>query len=94
MTLTIFSIYDSKAEAYITPFFAINSATGIRDFETAARDKNTKFWSHPGDFTLFEMGSFDQDSGKTELLKTPINHGTALVHQVRAPGLAVVEGTG
>ncbi len=78
MNLTIFTVHDSKAEAYITPFFASNKAVGLRMFEQAANDESAQFHTHAGDYTLFELGTFDQDRGTFDLHLTPINHGLAI----------------
>lgn len=81
MQLTIFSIYDSKAEAYIQPFFAPNAPTGLRMFGDAANDETTMFAKHGEDYTLFELGTFDQNTGETTIHKAHKSHGTALQHQ-------------
>lgn len=61
--LKVFSVFDSKAVAFIQPFFSVNSAVAIRDFSRAARDPSTGFFQHPADFTLFELGEWDPSSG-------------------------------
>jgi len=80
--MLMFSIYDSKAEAYNNPFYARNEATARRMFGAAAMDPNTDLHKFGGDFTLFMVGEFDEDTG---LLHRPplgggafINCGTAL----------------
>lgn len=78
MELIMFSVFDSKAEAYIQPFFSPNHAVGIRDFTTAANDPNTQFHINAGDYTLFELGKFDQATGKITKLNAPKNLGTAI----------------
>jgi len=85
MKLSLFSIHDSKAEAFIQPFFAINPAVAIRQFTTAVNDPTTQFSQTPGDYTLFELGTFEQDNAKFDLHKTPINHGLAIAFKTQAP---------
>jgi len=63
MLLAIFSVWDSKAAAYIQPFFASNNNVAIRMFETACRDQSHDFHRHAEDYTLFRIGSFDQEKG-------------------------------
>lgn len=79
MNLSIFSVHDSKAEAFICPFFAQNTAVGLRMFTQACNDISTEFYRNAGDFTLFEMGIFDQDTGKFELFDVAKNHGLAVI---------------
>lgn len=81
MQLVIFSVHDQKAEAFIQPFYAPNVAMAIRMFSTAANDPSTQFAQNPGDYTLFEIGRFDQDTGEILSAGTPINHGLAIQHQ-------------
>lgn len=78
MQLTVFSVHDSKAEAFICPFFSQNSAVGLRMFAQAVNDRAANFFNNAGDYTLFELGTFDQDKGQFTEHDTPINHGLAL----------------
>lgn len=78
MNMTIFSIWDSKAEAFHLPWFTQNVQTGLRMFSDAVNDSGTQFNKHAGDYTLFEMGTFETTSGKFKQHKTPINHGLAI----------------
>ena len=73
----IFTIYDSKAETCLPPFFSPNSATAIRDFEVAANDTSTVFYKHAADYTLFEIASWDDQTGHIEP-HVHINLGTAI----------------
>lgn len=82
MKIIAFSIHDSKAAAFIQPFFCPTVAVGIRSYQQAANDPDTMFARFPGDYTLFEIGTFDQETGTLEQLEHPINHGLALIHQV------------
>lgn len=79
--LTIFSIYDQKADAFIQPWFLPNTATGIRAFSDAANDPETNMCKHPEDYTLFELGTFDPSKGKIKLHKVPLSLGLALTMQ-------------
>ncbi len=63
MLLTIYSVWDSKADAYIQPFFASNDAVAIRMFQTAAHNTDHDFHLHAEDYTLFRLGTFDQLKG-------------------------------
>lgn len=78
MNITMFSVYDSKAAAYLQPLFASNQAVGIRMFSTAANDEEHEFNRHAGDFTLFEIGTFECDSGVFTPHKAHLSLGTAL----------------
>lgn len=81
MILEIFSIFDSKAAAFITPFFSPTKGTGIRSFKQAANDPTNMFTIHAGDYTLFHLGTFYIETGKITMLDTPENLGLAITHQ-------------
>jgi len=57
--LKIFSIYDSKAVAHITPFYLANEALAIRAVTQAVNDEKHQFHNQPEDYTLFLLGEFD-----------------------------------
>lgn len=81
----LFSVYDSKAEAFIQPFFSPTTGTAIRSFESACNEASHDFNKHAGDYTLFEIGEFDHDSAKLETLDTPHNLGIALTFISQEP---------
>lgn len=83
MKLTAFSVYDSKAAAYITPFFTPTIAMGTRSFGEAANDPNLMFARHPSDYTLFEIGEFDLETGELKKHDALINHGLAITYQTQ-----------
>ncbi len=78
MILKIYSVYDSKAEAFLPPFFQATKAMAIRIFENVANDPKHQFGANPADYTLFEIGQFDDESAKIEAHKTPHNIGLAI----------------
>lgn len=61
--MNIYSIYDSKAEAYLQPFFAKNHAVAMRMLENATRDPSSDFHNHSEDYTLFCVGEWDERDG-------------------------------
>lgn len=77
MMMRIFSVYDSKANAYGSPFFMPNQAMALRSFAAAALDKNSGIGQFPTDFTLFEIGTFDDSGGLIQPIEPFINHGLA-----------------
>lgn len=76
--MKIFSIYDSKAEAFITPFFSQSTGTALREFEQAANEEGHQFYKYGGDYSLHELGAFDEFTGKISLLTAPIDLGLAM----------------
>lgn len=61
--MKIYSIYDTKAEAYMQPWYARTKGEALRSFEQAVNDPQSQLSKHPSDFTLFELGEFDEQMG-------------------------------
>lgn len=81
MKLEIFAVHDSKADAYITPFFQPKVNQAKRVFQNASQDIKHAFGRNPEDYTLFHLGSWDDDTAKLAPLKTPVSLGLALEYQ-------------
>lgn len=80
MDLKIFSVFDSKAGAFIQPFFSINVATATREFATAAQDGDHAFHRHSGDFELFLLGEWDQYEGHIKMYEQKQSLGLASMY--------------
>ncbi len=78
MILKIFSIYDQKAKAYITPFFLPTAGMATRTFTDMINDPKCAFSKHPEDYTLFSLGQFNDLTAETTLEKTPMTMHTGL----------------
>jgi len=77
MILKIFSVFDSKAGAFLQPFFSINVATASREFMSAAQDASHAFHRHSGDYELFLLGEWDQYEGMLKMYETKQSLGLA-----------------
>lgn len=84
MDMYVYSIYDSKAEAFITPWFAQTPAVAMRQFIAAANDKGD-FNRFAEDYTLFELGKWDTETALFESHKTPISKGNAIQFRTEKP---------
>ena len=81
MKLLVFSVFDSKAEVYGTPIFFATKGLAIRAFSDQVNRPDSPLNAHSGDFTLFEIGEFSQDTGMLESHKTPYSLGTGLEYK-------------
>ena len=70
-TKIVSSVYDSKAAAFLAPIFTVTSAVALRAFTQAANDSGHDFSRYAGDYTLFELGTFDEQNAKFDLHATP-----------------------
>lgn len=72
-----FAVYDSKAEAYLTPFFMPSTGAAVRAFTDLVNDRNTTVSRHPEDYNLFQIGEYDDASGSVSSV-TKISLGCAI----------------
>lgn len=71
MDLKIFSIYDEKAKAYFPPQFQPQIGQAIRTFTDIVNNPETQLHKHPEDYSLYHIGSFNDDNAKLESLNEP-----------------------
>jgi len=76
--LKVFSVFDSKVCAYMNPIFLRSKGEALRVFEATVNSADHQFNKNPEDFTLFELGSWDEEKAKFTLNSTPISLGVAL----------------
>lgn len=83
MKKSVFTCYDSKAGFHSQPFHCFSRGEAIRLFSDEANNPNTQLGKHPEDFTLFELGTFDDETAKFDLHATPISCGLASEFVIR-----------
>lgn len=66
MLLKIYAVLDKAAGFFSSVHTAQNDAVAIRSFSDAARMPDTVFNQHPEDFTLVQVGTFDDQTGQVE----------------------------
>ncbi len=64
MKLNMYSIFDQATGLYSRPFFTQSDGEAIRSFSDIAVDADHPIGKHPGDYTLFRLGIFDDTTGK------------------------------
>lgn len=78
MKLKVFAVFDSKVLAFTTPFFQRTSGEATRAFADAVNKEGSNFKSHAEDYTLFELGSWDDATAVFDMLETPHSLGLAV----------------
>ncbi|QXP08096.1 MAG: nonstructural protein [Arizlama microvirus] len=71
MILKVFGIYDSKVGAYLPPFMMKSVGEAERALTSHVNDPDHNFAKYAEDFTLFELGSWDDATARYTLLNTP-----------------------
>ena len=81
MKIGIYAVRDNKVNGFMQPMFLLSEGVARRSFTDAINgDKNGLFYKYPGDFDLYSLGSFDDQTGEL-IAETPRNlcNGSALV---------------
>lgn len=71
MKLQVMAAYDKKAKAFANPWFAPQVAVAVRSFADAANTPDHQVCKHPEDFSLYLLGTFDDEFGTFNLTSTP-----------------------
>ena len=87
MNQYIFTIYDTKAEAYTAPFVAKTAGIASRMFEELVNQQGHQFNKFPGDYVLYQVGSWDESNGVCTPME-PTNLGAGLQYLATGPELA------
>lgn len=78
MKRKLFCIYDSKVKSYLDPITLRNTGEALRAFDSIVNNPGSDFNKYPGDYTLFEIGEFDDETGSLFQYEAKINLGLAI----------------
>lgn len=67
----VFTVFDSKAKAYLNPFYMTSFGAAERLFGDMCNEPEHQFHKHPEDFTLFSLGEFNDNNGQFITSETP-----------------------
>lgn len=71
MNYRVFAIFDEKARNFNAPFFMVHKGEALRAFGDLCLDERSKISKHKEDYKLYELGVFDDASGKLVSLDVP-----------------------
>lgn len=89
MNVKLFCVYDCKSEIFKPPFTALTTADALRSWAAICNDPQTQISMHPADFTLFELGTYDQTKGEFTLYAAKVSLGTALEQKAQSEQLSL-----
>lgn len=81
MKKRLYAIHDAKIEAFNSPFTMHTVGEALRGFVEVVNDPSTQFCKHPEDFTLFELGEYEESSGTISPYATPKPIGKAIEYK-------------
>ncbi len=88
MKHNVFTVHDSKAQAYLPPFYLPEIGMAIRVFSDCVNSADHQFGKHPSDYTLFDLGVFNDNTGLMVLFPSPSKLMNG-VEAIRAPLVSV-----
>lgn len=73
MRLIMCAVRDRAADAYARPMFVPSVGIAIRSFsdEVNRKAEDNQMYNHADDFDLYELGVYDDETAKFEILDTP-----------------------
>lgn len=83
--LKVFTVYDEKAEAYLTPFYLQKEGQAIRAISDCVNDVNHAFCRNASDYTLFCLGTFDEDTAEFKAEKKSLGNLVEFKTQMEIP---------
>lgn len=97
MKMNFYSVFDSATNAYMRPFVMQSDGQAIRGFTDESVRADSEMAKHPEDYSLFRIGSFDDNDGILEGCEPKC---IARAHEVAAatrekggPQLDLIEGS-
>lgn len=71
MKYGVYAIYDSAAHVFSAPTIDISDASAVRGFQQAIANSGSLMNFKPDDFSLYQVGTFDVETGELEPLTPP-----------------------
>lgn len=72
MIYPVYAIRDAKV-GFMSPTVDQNDASAARNFEHAVMNSASLMNSHPGDYALYRIGSFDTETGVIKKEELPVH---------------------
>lgn len=71
MIYGVYAIYDSAAHVFTAPTIDISDASAVRSFQQAIANSGSVMNFKPDDFSLYQVGTFDVETGVLEPFTPP-----------------------
>lgn len=69
--LKIVAIKDCAVQAFMRPSFIPATGGAVREFGDAVNDPKHEIYKHPGDYEMYYLGDFDEETGQFTCPKSP-----------------------
>lgn len=64
VNLILFCVRDNKTGVFEAPYFHKHSAIALRSWEQGVNMQDSIYGKYPDDYTLYEMGTLNTDTGE------------------------------
>lgn len=81
MNMYVMAVYDSKAGVHSVPYYSITLGIAIRAFREAANTLDHPVCKYPEDYSLFELGMWNDETAVFTPLREPKNLGLAATYK-------------
>lgn len=86
MKLQVMSVYDTKARAFLPPFFVPHVDVGLRAIASAANEPGHQLCRFAADFEIYHLGEWDDGTGVYEARPQPFAYGRVItLREVSTP---------
>lgn len=72
MILRVFAVRDVKTEVYSSPMFFVTNGVALRSFADEVQNAKSELARHAEDFSLWLIGSYDDQKGALMPLDLPV----------------------
>lgn len=72
MIYGVYSIFDATAQVFTAPTIDISDASAVRAFQQAVANAGSVMNFKPEDFSLYQIGTFDVETGRLAEIVPPI----------------------
>lgn len=83
----MFAPFDSKLKVWMNPMFFMHSGQAERTWQEIANDPQSLVCKHPEDFTLFQVGEFNDETGEISSIHPPVQLMAAVAAKKKPDGV-------
>lgn len=87
-----FSAHDKKIGIFYAPFFCAHTGQALRNWDDLCNNPDTVMGKHPGDFNLYQVGEFDEDTGVFDPFPQPVHVANAIDTKAKPEGVLPLQG--
>lgn len=77
----VYTVYDSKAQVYMQPIYFRADGEAVRAFKSSVQQAGHQFALNPGDYTMFCIGEYDDDTARFISYESFVNLGNGAQYQ-------------